>query len=145
MTHTTNTSRKAIENPASIGEETHTVEGATATPPGNEINHNQVPHSQFQYPGMVVAYVKGTKMDWTIDDALHSRFIRWKIKCENILDCELAILQESAKCKKVIQWSGDVGLDMYISWAFPTADVTLQAIWSRFEDFCKPQSNAVCA
>ena len=41
--------------------------------------------------------------------------------------------------------AGDPGLDMYISWALPTADVTLQAIWSRFEDFCKPQSNAVHA
>ena len=134
-----------MENPASIGEETHTEEGATATPPGNEINQNQVPHSQFQYPGMMVPYVKGPKMDWTVDNALHSRFIRWKIKCENILDCELAILQESAKCKEVIQRSGNPRLVMYISWALPTADVTLQAIWSRFEDFCKPQSNAVCA
>ena len=62
----------------------------------------------------------------------------------NILDCKLAIFQESAKCKKVIQWSGDAGLDMYISWALPTTEVTLQTIWSKFEDFCK-QSNAVCA
>ena len=134
-----------MENATSIGEETHTEEGATATSPGNEIIHNQVPHSQFQYPGMMVPYDEGSKLDWTIDDALHSRFIRWKIKCENILDCKLAILQESAKCNKVIQWSGDAGLDMYISWALPTADVTLQVICSRFEDFCKPQSNAVCA
>ena len=37
-----------MENPASTGEETHTEEGATATPPGNEIHHNQVPHSQLQ-------------------------------------------------------------------------------------------------
>ena len=93
-----------MENPASTEEETHTVEGATATPPGNEINHNQVPHSHFQYSGMMVPYVEGPKMGWTIDDALHSRFIRWKIKCENILDCKLAILQESAKCKNVFQW-----------------------------------------
>ena len=133
MTSTTNTSKKAMENPASTGKETHTEEGATATPPGNEISHNQVPHSHFQYPGMMIPYVEGPKMDWTIDDALHSRFIRWKIKCENILDCELA------KCKKVIHWSGDAGLDMYISWDLPTADVTLQTIWSRFQDFCKPQ------
>ena len=132
-----------MENPASKAKETHTVEGATATPPGNEIN--QDPHSQFQYSGMMVPYVEGPKMDWTIDDALHSRFVRWKIKCDNILDCELAILQGNAKCKKVIQWSGDAGLDMYISWALPTADMTLQGIWSRFEEFCKPQSNAVCA
>ena len=87
-----------MENSASTGEETHTEEGATAT--GNAVPHNQAPHSPFQYSGMMVPYVKGSKMDWTVDDALLSRFIRWKIKFENILDCELAILQESAKCKK---------------------------------------------
>ena len=74
---------------------------------------------------MMVPYVEGPKLDWTIDGALHSRFIRWRIKCENILDCELAILQESAKCKKVIQWSGDAGLDMYISWNLLTEGVSL--------------------
>ena len=68
-----------------------------------------------------------------------------EIKCINILDFKLAILQESAKCKKVNQWSGGAGLDMYISWALPTEEVTLQTIWSRFEDFCKPQSDAVSA
>ena len=47
--------------------------------------------------------------------------------------------------QKVIQWSGDAGLDMYISWVLPTEEITLQTIWSRFEDFCKPQSNAVHA
>ena len=92
MTCTTNTSKKAMENPAPIGEESHTEEGATVTPPGNEIHHNQAPHSHFQYPGIMVPYVEGLKMNWTVDDALHSRFIRWKIKCENILDCKLAIL-----------------------------------------------------
>ena len=65
-----------MENPASTGEETHTEEGATATPPGNEVNYNQVLHSHLQYPGMMVPYAEGPKMDWTIDDALHSRFIR---------------------------------------------------------------------
>ena len=94
---------------------------------------------------MMVPYVDNLKMDWTRDNALHSRFIRWKIKCENILDCKLAILQESAKCKKVIQWSGDEGLDMYISSALPTEEVTLQTKRSMFEDFCKPQPNAVHA
>ena len=133
MTHKTNTSIEAMENPASIGEETYTEEDATATPPGDEIT--QVPHSQFHYPGLMVPYVEGPKMDWTTDDTLHSRSVQWKIKCENILDCELSILQESVKCKKVIHWSGDVGRDMYISWA----------MYSRFEEFCKPQSNAVCA
>ena len=100
MTCTTNTSKKAIENPTSTEEETYTEEDATATPPGNEIPHNQAPHSPFPYSGMMVPCVEGLKMDWTIGDALHSRFIRWRIKCENILNCKLAILQESAKYKK---------------------------------------------
>ena len=45
----------------------------------------------------------------------------------------------------MIQWLGDVGLDVYISWALPAADVTLQTIWSKFEEFCKPQSNVIHA
>ena len=45
----------------------------------------------------------------------------------------------------MIQWSGDVGLDMYISWALPAADVKLQTIWTKFEEFCKPQSHVVHA
>ena len=134
-----------MDNPASTEEETNTEEGATATPPGIEIPHNQAPHSPFPYSGMMVPYVEGPKMDWTVDDALHCRFIRWRINCENILGCQLAILQESAKCKQIIQWSGDAGCDMYISWNLPKEETTLQTIWSRFKDFCKPQSNAVCA
>ena len=97
MTHTTNTSKKAIGNSASTEEEPYTEEGATATPPGNTIPHNQAPNSPFPYSRMMVPYVEGPKMDWTVDDALHSRFIRWRIKCENILDCQLSILQENAK------------------------------------------------
>ena len=49
---------------------------------------------------MMAPYVEDPKMDWNADDALHCRFIRWKIICENILDCKLGILQESAKCQK---------------------------------------------
>ena len=34
---------------------------------------------------------------------------------------------------------------MYILWNLPKEEITLQTIWSKFEDFCKPQSNAVFA
>ena len=94
-----------MDNQASTKEETYTEEGAT-TPPGNTIPHNQATHSPFPYSGMMVPYVEGPKMDWTVDDALHSRFIRWNL---------------------------------------PKEEITLQTIWSEYEDFCKPQSNAVCA
>ena len=59
MSHTSNTFKKAMGHPASTGEKTNTEDGATAAPPGNEIHHNQVPPSYFQYSGMMVPYVDG--------------------------------------------------------------------------------------
>ena len=61
-------------------------------------------------------YIEGPKMDWAVNDTLYHRFLKSKLKCENVLECELAILPETRKCKKVIAWSGDFGLDQYISW-----------------------------
>ena len=51
-----------------------------------------------------ILYIEGPKMDWSVNDSLYSRFIKWKIKCENILECELAMLSESRKYKKVVAW-----------------------------------------
>ena len=89
-----------MENQASTGEETHTEEGATATPPGNEINYNQFLHSYFQYPGIKVPYVEGQKMDWTIDNALHSRFIRWKLNVKTSLTANLLSFKRVLNAKK---------------------------------------------
>ena len=86
-------------------------------------------------------YIEGPKMDWTVNDSLYHRFLNWKIKCENILDCELAMLSEVRKCKKVVAWSGDFGIDQYISWFLPPEDLCLELIWNKFEEFCKPQTN----
>ena len=90
-------------------------------------------------------YIEGPKMDWTVNDSLHHRFVKWKLKCENILDCELAMLPVAKKCKKVIAWSGDFGMDQYVSWCFPSEDLSLEVISSKYEDFCKPQTNEVRA
>ena len=51
---------------------------------------------------MFMAYIEGPKMDWTVNDALYHRFLKWHLKCENILECELAALPERQQCKKVI-------------------------------------------
>ena len=56
-------------------------------------------------------YIEGPTMDWTVNDSLYQRFLKWKLKYENILDCKLAMLPESKKCKKVIAWSGGFGMD----------------------------------
>ena len=89
--------------------------------------------------------LKGQKMDWTVNNGLCHRFCKWKMKCENILDCELAMFPNSKKCKNVIVQSGDFGMDHYVSWSFSHADVSLDVIWAMFEDSCKPQTNEMRA
>ena len=104
------------------------------------------PRSQPQViPSMFMPYIEGPKMDWTVNDGLYHRFLKWHLKCENILECELAALPERQQCKKVIAWSGDFGMDQYVSWGLPTDQLMLEIIWGKFEDFCKPQSNEVQA
>ena len=45
--------------------------------------------------------------------------------------------------QKVIAWSGNFGMDQYISWGLSKDEMNLDTIWERFNDFCKPQSNEV--
>ena len=85
------------------------------------------------------------KMDWAVNDGLYHRFLKWKLKCGNILDCELAMLPDSKKCKKVVAWRFGSGMDQYVSWCLPAVELNLDTIWSRYEEFCKPQANEVWA
>ena len=32
-------------------------------------------------------------------------------------------------------WSGDFGMDQYVSWCLPTEDLSLEVIWAKYEDF----------
>ena len=34
-------------------------------------------------------------------------------------------------------------MDLYVSWSLPKEELTLDAIWARFEEFSKPQPNEV--
>ena len=42
-------------------------------------------------------------------------------------------------------WIGDFGLDQYLSWNLSSEEFTLEVLWEKFEEFCKPQSNEVRA
>ena len=42
-------------------------------------------------PSIFMPYIEGPKMDWTVNDGLCHRFLKWCLKCENILECELAV------------------------------------------------------
>ena len=45
-------------------------------------------------PSMFMPYIEGLKMDWTVNYGLYHRFLKWHLKCENILECKLAALPE---------------------------------------------------
>ena len=62
-----------------------------------------------------------------------------------ILDYELSNLPDKQKCQKVIAWSSDFGMDLYVSWSIPKEELTLDAIWAKFEEFSKPQMNELRA
>ena len=60
--------------------------------------HQSHPHvHQPVYPGMYMPYKEGPRMDWMVNDALYHRFLKWKLKCQNILECKLAALPECQK------------------------------------------------
>ena len=96
-------------------------------------------------PTMFMPYIEGPKMNWTVDDGLYHRFLKWHLKCKTILDCELANIPAKHKCQKVIAWSDDFGMDLYVSWSIPKEELTLDAIWTKFEEFSKPQTHEVRA
>ena len=74
-------------------------------------------------------------MDWTVNDGLYHRFLKWHLKCENILEYKLAALPERQQCKKVIAWSGDSGMDQYVSWGLPTDQLTLEIYGENLKIF----------
>ena len=94
---------------------------------------------------MYMPYIEGPTMDWTANDGLYHRFLRLKLKYENTLDCELAMLPESKNFKKVIALHGDFGVDQYVSWYLPADEHNLDTLWSKYEDFCKSQANEMRA
>ena len=84
---------------------------------------------------MFMPYIEGPKIDWTVNDGLYHRFLKWHLKCENILECDLAMLPEKRQCKKVIVWSGDIGMDQYVSWSLSIDELMLDTIWEKFQEF----------
>ena len=79
---------------------------------------------------MFMLYIEVPKMDWTVNDSLYHCFLKWKLKCKNILECELAALPDSQQCKKLIAWSRDFGMDQYVSWGLTKEELELETIWS---------------
>ena len=45
-------------------------------------------------PSIFMLHIEGPKMDWTVNGELYHRFLKWHLKCENILESKLAALPE---------------------------------------------------
>ena len=82
-------------------------------------------------------------MDWTGNNSLYHRFLKWRLKCKSILECELTALPEPQQCKKVIAWSRNFGMDQYVFWGLTKGELKLDTIWTQFEELYKPQFNKV--
>ena len=95
--------------------------------------------------GMYMPYIEGPHMDWTVNDNLYHRLLKWHLKCENILECKHIALPEHQQCKKVIAWSGDCRMDQHVSWNLSPSELTLDTIWGKYEEYCKLHSNKVWA
>ena len=80
-------------------------------------------------PSMFMPYTEGPEMDSMVNDELYHRFLKWRLKCENILECGLAALPEQQQCKKVIACSRDFGMDQYVSWYLPAEELTLDTMF----------------
>ena len=79
------------------------------------INQSHLQMHQPVYPSMCMPYIEGPRMNWMVNNAFYHRLLKWKLKCENILECKLVAFPEHQNCKKVIPWSGDFGMDQYVS------------------------------
>ena len=80
-------------------------------------------------------------MNCIVVDSLYARFQTWKIKCENILETELASLPDARKCQILLRWLDDQGLEIYQVWCLQSSEVSKDILWYKFEDLCKPQAN----
>ena len=136
MPRTSRSSSCTIDNNENK-EDSSTQEGFSSEQEQGQEDFLQPSQAQL-VPNMFMPYNKCPNMDWTVIGGLYHRFLKWHLKCENILDCELAMLSERRKCKKGIACMSDFGMDQYVSWSLSTKELMLDAIWEKFEEFCKP-------
>ena len=131
MPRTTKPAKPSIRVMENLQEESSACEMSPSSDQGQDPEVFLQPSEAQIVPNMFMPYIQGPKMDWTVNDGLCNTFLKWHLKCENILECELAMLSEGRQCKKVIVWSGDFGMDQYVSWSLSSEDLMLDTIWEK--------------
>lgn len=91
-------------------------------------------------------YDKGPMMDWTDNEGLYRRFKVWKQRVELIFAGPLVKVEEEIKCKYLLLWAGERGLDIFNSWALDTDQCKeLKNYFDKYEEYVRPQSNELIA
>ena len=89
-----------------------------------------------------IAGFEPPKIDWTPGPDLAQRLKRFRQKCELLFDGPLKERSTKQRCRYVLLWAGDYGLDLYNTWNLSEEDRDkLDEYWKRFEEHVKPQSN----
>ena len=84
------------------------------------------------------------KIDWTQGPDLVQRFRRFKQKCELLFEGPLKPRTDEQKCKYLLLWTGDYGLDLFNTWNLSEEQQKhLHEYWTRLEEHVKPQSNYI--
>ena len=93
-----------------------------------------------------ISFDKGPSIDWSTDENLYSRFKMWKQRCELLFTGPMAKIDEEIKCKHLLHWSGEQGIELFNSWDLSADEPKkLDNYWERFEHFVKPHSNELIA
>ena len=106
--------KSSHEPPVHLPEEDDTLESQEDGPsseqePDAEVSLHpaQAPYAAYSapqvVPSMFMPYIEGPHMDWTVNDGIYHRFLKWHLKCENILECELAALHEKQASGKATE------------------------------------------
>ena len=82
MPRTTINSSHVIDNNESQ-EDFSTQEGSSSEQEQDQEDFLQQSQAQL-IPNMFMPYIEGPKMDWTVNDSLYHRFLKWSLKCKNI-------------------------------------------------------------
>ena len=84
------------------------------------------------------------KIDWTPGPDLAQRVKRFRQKCELLFEGPLKARTNEQKCKYLLLWAGDQGLDLYNTWNLDdNAKNKPEEYWKRFEEHVRPQSNHI--
>ena len=95
-TKSTKASTSTIEN---IQDESSAHEESSSSDQEQDPEVFLQPSEAQVVPNIFMPYIESPKMNWTVNDCLYHRFLKWYLKCKNILECELSMLREKRQCK----------------------------------------------